>query len=499
MNISKKMVVMTAAFALAATIVGSSNVQAYSANVDSSLKLEGYAVEQLEEVIFQTEAGFNPKILVDAAGGELVAELPMINGYIAKLPGTKTEEFSSYKGITLFAKNHTAISTTVNQLRIGKEVLFGNGSQQRNTHRTLIKADTASAKGKDVTVAVLDSGIGHASMANSSSLNVIKSIAINPDASTTEDNVGHGTHIAGIISGDDLQTGIEPDADVINVKLGNDQGELSEIDLLLGLQWAFDHKDEYNIKVVNLSVSSTFNQSYINSPISAAVEQLWLNGVIVVAAAGNDLYNPEDINYAPANDPHIITVGAVDGTNEIKASNTVVTQWSKRGETSEGVQKPEIYAPGSNIVSYLSSTDALLAVAHPDAVYADSYIQMSGTSMAAPVVSGAVALMLDVNPELTPNQIKYILTQSLQPTATPSAGLVDAEKAVKLAKDKKYLASLDLSSYNQWLTSEYFDTGNNTVAYSKAAWRSLDWLKVAWRSVDWAKAAWRGYWEELGK
>jgi len=464
------------------------------ANVKLASMENQYSRPKTVEVIVQKRPNSDSLSLLQSVGGVLVAETPIINGFVAEVPADSLTKFGQQEGVLRYTENHTVSLTgkAKEKMRIGKGNQFKRPEKFDNVYREIVEADKVREKGKGVTIAVLDSGVG-ANAFSKASLNVVRSIAINPNATTVDDLYGHGTHVAGIINGKGLKeaTGIAPEANLINVKLGDDQGNLTEIDLLLGLQWVYVYKNDYNIKVVNLSVSSETSGSYIDSPLSAAVEQLWLNGVTVVAAAGNDRINPTDINYAPANDPYIITVGAVDSMGHDSAKQSELAFWSKHGVTPQGVYKPEVTAPGVDIISLLPNKSAILALEHPEAVINQNYFEMSGTSMAAPVVSGTIALMLEANPSLTPNEIKSILlgTDVAYKSMSDVAGVIDAKKAVEIAKDKRKLAQLPKYN-NTWPLSSFMVDSGTKIDWEKASWGSVDWTKASWGSIDWAKASW---------
>ena len=471
MKLSSKLISITATTALSASLLLGTG---FSPN---TLQVEAKTVQTQvasKEIIFQAHPGFDAKGFIKSIGGSIEQEISLINGYAAIIPADKLALVESTSGFAKISVSNKVVTTAT---KIGEGNRFGKALGQRNTHKELINATNAGYTGKGVTVAVLDSGVGQ-----TGSLNVSESLAINPYASTSDDSYGHGTHVAGLISGKAIDTGVAPDANIINVKLGNDEGKVDEVDLLLGLQWVHDFKDQFNIKVVNLSVSSTVAQSYKDSPISAAVEQLWLNGVTVVTAAGNDRYNPADVNYAPANDPFVITVGALDGVGKTSPSDIQLASWSKKGITSAGVTKPELNAPGTKVTSYLSSDNAILAVEHPESVLNNKFLEMSGTSVAAPIVTGAIALLLEANPTLTPNQIKYILTQTSQPTATIDSNIIDIKRALELAKN---INGVDLNDYNTWDKSSYLSSSDNTFDYSKLTWTGVDWTKLTWTKLTW--------------
>jgi len=471
-------------------------------NTKETLKSQYSQPKAIVEVIVQKRQGSDSRTILQSVGGSLVAEAPIINGFIAKVPSNSLTKLGQQIGVLRYSISHpVGMTGNEKKIKIGEKNELKHPEKFENSYRKISDSEGVSQTGKGVNIAVLDSGVGSDSF-STTSLNVVKSIAINPDATTSDDLYGHGTHVAGIINGKGIKdvagidpkavTGIAPGANLINVKLGDDQGNVTEMDLLLGLQWVYTFKDEYNIKVVNLSVSSDTAGSYIDSPLSAAVEQLWLNGVTVIAAAGNDQVNPTNIDFAPANDPYIITVGAVDsqGKNEVKTS--ILAKWSKHGVTAQGVNKPEVMAPGVDIISLLPEKNAILAIQHPEAVINNNYFEMSGTSMAAPVVSGTVALMLEANPSLTPNDIKSILLATDVPyeNITDTTGVTDAKKAIEIAKDVNKFAKIPKYN-NAWPLSSYMLNSGGTIDWTKASWRYADWTKASWRYIDWTKASWR--------
>ena len=194
---------------------------------------------------------------------------------------------------------------------------------------------------------------------------VIATAVTNPNANTVMDTYGHGTHVAGIIAGnsdyrshsDPLRgkfAGVAPDANLISVKVSDDSGNATVLDVIYGLQFAVDHQKTYNIRVVNMSLDSTTPQSYKLDPLDAAVESAWFHGLVVVVAAGNRGTAPDAVQYAPANDPYVVTVGAVDGNGTITPRDDVIASWSSRGTTQDGFDKPDVNAPGAHIVSVLA-------------------------------------------------------------------------------------------------------------------------------------------------
>jgi serine protease AprX len=268
-------------------------------------------------------------------------------------------------------------------------------------------------QGQGVTIAVIDSGV---SLEDDFGDRVLTRAAFNGEAQTTNDVYGHGTHVAGIIGGEGINSigsyqGVAPEANLIGLKVSDEYGMAYESDTVAAMQWVLDHKDEYSIRVVNLSLNSTVQQSYHTSPLDAAAEILWFNGVVVVASAGNRTLdgNFYTITASPANDPFIITVGASDELQTGDASDDNIALFSAHGTTIDGFSKPDIIAPGYNIMSVLSQISNW-NVDFPEPLgLQGKYFRLSGTSMSAPMVSGAVALLLQAEPDLNPDQVKYRL------------------------------------------------------------------------------------------
>ncbi|MEX2228043.1 MAG: S8 family peptidase, partial [Dehalococcoidia bacterium] len=302
------------------------------------------------------------------------------------------------------------------------------------TYPLTVGADRAwqgGVTGHGVTVAVIDTGVdaGHADLAGD-----VIAVNSNGSAADATDPHGHGTHIAGVITGSSAEgdyLGVAPRARVVSVKIANDAGVASESDLLRGMQWVYANRAQYGIRAVNISVSSGTASSYITSPTAAAAEQLWFAGVVVVTSAGNRGGAGQSW-YAPGNDPFVITVGCLDEAQTAATADDSLCSFSQRGTTIEGYAKPEIVAPGRRIVSTLAAGDALLAAAYPERLTDGRYIRLSGTSMSAPVVTGSVALLLERYPQLTPDQIKWLLTETANsyPGQSDAAGALDVHGAL---------------------------------------------------------------------
>jgi serine protease AprX len=308
---------------------------------------------------------------------------------------------------------------------------------------------------------------------------------------------------------------VAPEARVISVKVSDDAGNASESDLIRGLTWVYNNRAAYGIRVVNLSAHALTPSSYLMSPVDAAVEQLWQAGVVVVAAAGNDGTAHDAVWHAPGNDPFAITVGALDDNQTATQSDDTLAFFSSRGQTMEFINKPDVVAPGRKIVAPLASRNATLAQLFPDRITADgAHIRLSGTSMATPVTAGTVALLLQRYPNLTPDQVKWVLMHSThsyngQPDG---AGAIDALKALQVAggpvglANQGYLASpggflqpvlgllgpvinvtLDASG---WATSSWTASGWAASGWAASGWAASGWAASGWAASGWAASGW---------
>ena len=207
--------------------------------------------------------------------------------------------------------------------------------------------------------------------------------------------------------------GIAPRANLISVKVSDDDGDTTVLDVINGLQFVVDHKAELGIRVVNLSLSSTVAESYKTDPLDAAVEAAWFSGIVVVAAAGNEGVAPDAVSYSPGNDPYVISVGALDDRGSSYLYDDQLASWSSRGVTQDGVQKPEVLAPGNRLVAPLAPNSDFERMCRR-CMISHSYFRVSGTSMASGVVSGVAALVIEKNPGMTPNQVKGAIVGTLR-------------------------------------------------------------------------------------
>ncbi len=376
------------------------------------------------------------RALVRSHHGRVTARLEAINGFALRLPARQAAALRRDRhvlNVTLNARVHT---TGV------------DGGTLATTYPKSIGADAlwaAGITGKGVGVAVIDSGISGDMpdfMNADGSSRIAANVIAHPGATRPGDDVGHGTHVAGILAGNSFNraagdpergayVGIAPDASVIAVKTADDAGDSTVLDVITALQFVLEHKDDLNIRVVNLSVSSDTPGSYLDDPLDAAVEFAWHSGIVVVAAAGNLGESAGAVDYAPGNDPYAITVGASDEAGTADPGDDVTAAFSSRGITQDGYAKPELLAPGAHIVAPMAMGSAFQRLC-PDCVVGGQYMRIGGTSMAAPVVAGAAALLLQARPDLNPDEVKALLTANTS-ARTGAVSLGSAESYDVLA------------------------------------------------------------------
>jgi serine protease AprX len=330
-----------------------------------------------------------------------------------------------------------------------------------------VNADVAHYLGYDGTgigVAVIDSGVNPVydltQSGTSKTSRIVYSQNFDPSANTTSDLYGHGTHVAGIIAGnggnstcgncDVTFRGIAPNANIINLRVLDVNGTATDSTAIAAIQQAIALQSQYNIRVINLSLGRGIFESYTLDPLCQAVEQAWKAGIVVVVAAGNYGRDNSNNNYgygtitAPGNDPYVITVGAMKTMGTANRADDLIATYSSKGPTMiDEVIKPDLVAPGNLIVSDLASTSATLFVNNPQNQLPVSYYEtnnnqntspfyyvLSGTSMAAPMVSGAAALLIQQNPSLTPDQVKARLMKTAYKVFPSSSSYTDPSTGI---------------------------------------------------------------------
>jgi serine protease AprX len=354
--------------------------------------------------------------------GKVKYRLPMIQSYVVEVPKNNIHKLQALKGVR----------------RVQED---SHITAQMDISRKVIKADWAHDRGysgRGVGVAVLDSGIyPHKDFTIPRNRIIAFKDFINHYDKPYDDN-GHGTHVAGIIGGNGISSdgrymGIAPECYLIGIKILDHKGNGSTSNVLAGIQWMIDNKDRYNIKIANLSIGSPDREGE-NDPLVKAVNAAWDAGIITLVAAGNDGPRSKSIT-SPGISRKVITVGASDDQKSVDIHGDIVSNYSGRGPTRACIKKPDVVAPGSDIMSCASDKNYIPDKELSREELKTYYVKKSGTSMATPMVSGALALFLEKNPHIQPNDLKLYLkdcTNDLNfPQDQQGWGLIDIQKLLE--------------------------------------------------------------------
>ena len=387
-------------------------------------------------VRFRRTPGAGERSLVAAAGGQ-VKRLHRSRWMTIRVPANALDGLANNPNVEFVATDAPLASSM--------EV-----SRQTAGLPTPVMPESA-LKGAGVTIAEVDSGVAQHPEIQTLVASVDLVGAYDPTfapAGSIDPN-GHGTHVAGIMVGngshsdDGRLAGVAPEASLVSLRVLDDTGRGSTSTMLAALQWVLEHKDQYGIRVLNLSLGHPIYEPMDVDPLVQAVDELWDAGVVVVCAAGNSGRDGHGTVTSPCNSRKVITVGALNDRRTEDLTDDTVTTYSSRGPTRlDLVAKPDLIAPGNRIISTRSAGSYLDQEFPGNRVAGDSsqpdvfeHFELSGTSMAAPFVSGAAALMIEQDPSLNPGTVKARLMLTARKAAegdpfATGAGLLDVEAAL---------------------------------------------------------------------
>jgi serine protease AprX len=430
-----------------------------------------------------------------------------------------------------------------------RKMLRNGATMPLDDVRTAIGADHAlnmyGLTGGGVGVAVIDTGVNRVS-----GLNGNATVIDGPDLSfdALEENLrhrdlyGHGTNMAGIIAADNSTSGdgIAPGSHVVNVKVGAGDGTVDVAQVIAAIDWVVQHRDinGHNIRVISLSYATDAEQDYRLDPLSHAVQNAWDHGIVVVAAGGNDGRGIHRLGN-PALNPYVIAVG------NVQQGPRNGWKMPASSSTGDGIRNPDLVAPGTHIMSS-AVPGSYLVDANSGAVCEDNrgdlYLRGVGTSQAAAVVAGAAAVLLEQRPELTPDQVKYLLTSTAidvgHKVEVQGHGLIDlaaavetptpGPEAVQVHEPTSGLGTLEAArgSYSvgtegdelhgemtafggdwdapAWAaasaagtawTDQFYANGDNRWVggtWSGATWSGATWSGATWSGATWSGATWSG-------
>jgi serine protease AprX len=439
-------------------------------------------------VIVTANAGDLPKrqILANTLG-KVDRKLDLIDGIALDLKANRLAQLAKIPGLTITpdAPAHPTGSFSSKQLwatNTGIDKVW-NAPVAPGSSKT--QSDLTAP-----TIAIVDSGVDASKVADFGG-RVIQQVNLSTLPNNSPgDGRGHGTFVAGIAAGQAPNyAGASPKSNIVSLDVMDDTGTARTSDVIAAAQWILANKDKYNIKVANFSLHASNSSSFTHDPLDKAVEKLWFAGVTVVAAAGNyGLPNgPSGVPYAPGNDPFVITVGAADMDGNPSPTNDTAPSWSAYGYTNDGFEKPEVSADGRYMVGPIPMSSTL-AIQKASNVVAPGYIQLSGTSFAAPIVSGVAAQILARNPTWGPDQVKGALMATARPTPSAIAGSlgvgeVNAVKSVMATGVPNPNKALE-----QFLTAD--PTGANLPVFDTVSWADTAQANVSWDAVSWGDVSW---------
>jgi serine protease AprX len=485
-----------------------------------------------------------------AAGGSALHLLPLIGGFTATLPERALQGVAHAPGVRSITRDgRVRLSSTP------PDPTTWHGASPYDPHDYAgsmynvvrdINAQNfwgAGFGGAGVGVALIDSGVAPVA-------DIATNLVDGPDLSLdamgdSQDGIdafGHGTHMAGIIAGKDpsaptdpkkyssLQPtvfmGVAPDATLINVKVAAADGSVDVSQVIAALGWVVEHHGDpgLNIRVVNLSFGTDGTQDATLDPLAYAAEVAWRSGIVVVVSAGNNGFGHPQLN-DPASDPFVIAAGAQDQYGTPSTGDDVIADFSSRGNLQ---RRPDLMAPGRSIVS-LRDPGSLIDTMYPSAQATTDLTKGSGTSQAAAVISGAIALVLQRYPTLTPDQVKALLIATGHPLKTSAGVQLEAGmktfdlgqvgskiadvQSGKIRSAQSFaqgsgMGSIDAArgSYHlvdpatgATLQGEVDITGNawdptswSAAALSGRTWSGSQWMGRTWSGRTWSGRTWSG-------
>jgi serine protease AprX len=418
-----------------------------------------------------------------AKHGRVLARLAIVGGVSASVRSGELAALAGERGVTRVARS-------VPMVRTGQ-----SAPNLATVYPQVSAADKAWSKGytgNGVGIAIIDSGV----TPNADFGSRLVQVRLPGQTGALDDAQGHGTLVAGIAAGssaDGRFIGIAPEANVyaINVSRGS---SVYSSDVVTALNWVFENAHANNIRVVNLSLTETLPSSYKQNILNLAVERLWASGVVVVAAAGNTGTSPSAVDFAPANDPLVITVGGLDDHGTAKPGDDTVATFSSRGTTMDGFTKPELLAPGRLVASILAPGSVLDGQAPAANRITPGYATISGTSFAAPQVAGAAAIILQLHPDWSPDAIKFALVDNARSMKDGSLVSLFLPAIVSLKAptglSNQGVAALLCPPGGPCLTASTIASAWNSSSWTSSSWTSSSWTSSSWTSSSWTSSSW---------
>jgi serine protease AprX len=479
-----RLVLSFACLVAAASSAFAGSSHAGDARLDPALRQRAHTPAGHSRIILTVDPGVAAADLVRRVNGVVGRRLPLLDGQVAEVPDRALDTLAAMPGVRSVSLDRRIEGTLE---RTGATI--GSGWVH----------DTLGFDGTGVGVAIIDSGVtsAHDDLSPARIVKFADFVNFQP---LPYDDYGHGTHVAGIIAGNGYDSGgrrqgIAPGASLIVEKVLDANGEGFISNVIAAIDYAIANRDAFHIRVINLSVAAGVYESFNTDPLTLAARRAVEAGIVVVSAAGNLGRTANGwVQYggigAPGNAPWVITVGASSHMGTPDRRDDIVAPFSSRGPGAiDFSAKPDVVAPGVGIESLADAASTLFR-SKPSArlwgtvaTATEPYLSLTGTSMASPVVSGTIALMLQANPALTPNLVKAVLqytaeTKRRYDGLTQGGGFLNARGAVELAQALATGNSIASSRQNDptpWSGHIIWGNhrlGNGLLEPGGTAWRS---------------------------
>ena len=464
--------------------------------------------------------------LVQRMGGTVTAPLPIVSGFAARVPASAESALSAAPGVRAVTRDVTLRPTRATR---------PSKSTVASVYRQEIGATNLAKKGytgAGIRVALIDTGVDEQVAATGdlagrvvpvddpAYIPPLLGLVDPPDVpcanfsgeATCDDTFGHGTFMAGLIAGDGKASkgkfaGVAPRAEIVSVKVGGADGSADVSKVLAGLQWVVSFREQYNIRVLNLSLGTDSTAPPSIDPLNLAVRRAWVAGITVVASAGNvgepEPGAPYGTVTKPGDDPYVITVGAVDDVETANVNDDRLPAFTSHGPTAHGDAKPDVVAPGARLVSLRAPGSFIEG--QPGLVN-DHYRRGSGTSMSAAVVSGLAAQLLQARPAWLPDDVKAALRAGAVDVASTDVnavgeGLVSGPAALSATINPTYRTAVDATGLGlledsrgglQVCLEDGFETilGCPELLVGELTAQGRNWQGVQYAATQWTADTW---------
>ncbi len=442
--------------------------------------------------------------LVMAHGGQVTGELPLI--------GAVSAELAPQAVVALRSLPDLEVAPDV-EIRFASAGVAAPPAPALQRQAMNLPEGWGLESGAGVGVALVDTGVAAVPQ-------LTGRVVHGPDLSGEGDGIdryGHGTFMAGLIAaapvdGDTVGVvGVAPGAHLVSVKVAGADGVTSLSRIIEAIGWVVTNQDEHGIRVLNLSVAVTLPLSWQADPLSAAVQAAWSSGITVVAASGND---GEGTVTSPGRDPWVLTVGASDPNGTPEVVDDTVADWSGRGRIGPS-HKPDVLAPGVSTIS-LRVPGSYVDGHHPEGRVGEHHFRGSGTSMSTALVSGGVALLAELRPFATPDDLKGAVVATGHPIADSTAPAVDLAAADLATPDAAWRQHHPIafdgldgrlsqgmpwnhlrapSPEQAWTRARWVDEGFARARWveanlARARWVDANLARARWVEADWSRARW---------